>query len=384
MIGVPGTGAAAVRRAARGRHLRHPDLAGQLEHSICFAIPQAEAERTARTVRHAFRRRAERRADPERRRRAAAAASCRSSATAWRGRPASRPQVFGALARGRRQRPRDRAGIIGAQHLGGHRRAPDARGAAVGALAVLSRRRTRSRLGLIGPGAVGSVLLEQLASQARAAARATSTSICALRARDDVAARWRCRIRRFRSTRGARRSGRQAAPTCCGSRITSTPSTCRTRSSSIAAPATTMAEQYPRWLGAGIHVVTPNKRANSGPLDLYDDAARGAARGGSHYLYEATVGAGLPIIADAARPARDRRRDPPYRRHPVRHARISVQRVGRHAAVLGSRARREGERLYRARSARRPLGHRRRAQAGDPRPRDGPARSSSRTSSSKG
>jgi aspartokinase/homoserine dehydrogenase 1 len=57
-----------------------------------------------------------------------------------------------------------------------------------------------------------------------------------------------------------------------------------------------VAEQYPRWLGAGIHVVTPNKRANSGPLDLYDELHEARRAGGSHYLYEATVGAGLPII----------------------------------------------------------------------------------------
>ena len=57
-----------------------------------------------------------------------------------------------------------------------------------------------------------------------------------------------------------------------------------------------VAARYADWLGAGIHVVTPNKKANSGPLPLFDalHAARRAA--GSHYLYEATVGAGLPII----------------------------------------------------------------------------------------
>jgi aspartokinase/homoserine dehydrogenase 1 len=45
-----------------------------------------------------------------------------------------------------------------------------------------------------------------------------------------------------------------------------------------------------------MHVVTPNKRANSGPLELYDDLHEARRAAGSHYLYEATVGAGLPII----------------------------------------------------------------------------------------
>ena len=68
-----------------------------------------------------------------------------------------------------------------------------------------------------------------------------------------------------------------------------------------------MAAHYGDWLARGIHVVTPNKKANSGALPYYralQDAARTA---GTHYLYEATVGAGLPGHPDAARSARDRR-----------------------------------------------------------------------------
>jgi aspartokinase/homoserine dehydrogenase 1 len=57
-----------------------------------------------------------------------------------------------------------------------------------------------------------------------------------------------------------------------------------------------VAALYPRWLGEGIHVVTPNKRANSGPLELFGNLQASRRAGGSHYLYEATVGAGLPIM----------------------------------------------------------------------------------------
>jgi aspartokinase/homoserine dehydrogenase 1 len=42
--------------------------------------------------------------------------------------------------------------------------------------------------------------------------------------------------------------------------------------------------------------VTPNKKANSGDLDLYTRVKEARREGGSHYLYEATVGAGLPVI----------------------------------------------------------------------------------------
>jgi aspartokinase/homoserine dehydrogenase 1 len=56
-----------------------------------------------------------------------------------------------------------------------------------------------------------------------------------------------------------------------------------------------VAAYYPRWLAAGIHIVTPNKHAGSGPLSRYQ-AIRVASRQGGQFRYEATVGAGLPVI----------------------------------------------------------------------------------------
>jgi aspartokinase/homoserine dehydrogenase 1 len=53
---------------------------------------------------------------------------------------------------------------------------------------------------------------------------------------------------------------------------------------------------YAAWLGRGIHIVTPNKKANSGTLPYYREMRDAGRASGSHYLYEATVGAGLPII----------------------------------------------------------------------------------------
>src|SRR6186997_547893 len=49
-------------------------------------------------------------------------------------------------------------------------------------------------------------------------------------------------------------------------------------------------------LAAGIHVVTPNKQAGSADIAFYRTLAEARRAAGSHYLYEATVGAGLPII----------------------------------------------------------------------------------------
>lgn len=54
-----------------------------------------------------------------------------------------------------------------------------------------------------------------------------------------------------------------------------------------------LADRYRDWLAAGIHVITPNKLAGSGPFARYQ-ALRGHA---AQFRYEATVGAGLPIVS---------------------------------------------------------------------------------------
>lgn len=57
-----------------------------------------------------------------------------------------------------------------------------------------------------------------------------------------------------------------------------------------------IAERYTGWLARGIHVITPNKKAFSGSQSYYESVRLAAAEGGSHYFYETTVGAALPII----------------------------------------------------------------------------------------
>ena len=58
-----------------------------------------------------------------------------------------------------------------------------------------------------------------------------------------------------------------------------------------------VAEQYEGWLKAGIHVITPNKKANSSEQEYYQKLRKIQREGYTHYFYEATVGAGLPILS---------------------------------------------------------------------------------------
>ena len=57
-----------------------------------------------------------------------------------------------------------------------------------------------------------------------------------------------------------------------------------------------IAAHYADWLAAGIHVVTPNKKAGSGALAYYTRLHEARRAGAAHFLYQATVGAGLPVV----------------------------------------------------------------------------------------
>ena len=149
-------------------------------------------------------------------------------------------------------------------------------------------------IGLIGPGLVGSAFLDQLASQAERLTRefrldlrlrGVLTSKKMLLADTSVPmARWREALDsggppdlpRFVRHVDAVHLPHAVIVDCTAS--------------------AEIARHYPEWLAAGIHVVTPNKQAGSADMAFYRTLAEARRAGGSHYLYEATVGAGLPII----------------------------------------------------------------------------------------
>jgi aspartokinase/homoserine dehydrogenase 1 len=58
-----------------------------------------------------------------------------------------------------------------------------------------------------------------------------------------------------------------------------------------------ISSNYAKWLAKGIHVITPNKKAFSGDYGDYQALQNAADEGSSHYFYETTVGAALPVIS---------------------------------------------------------------------------------------
>ncbi|WP_026377464.1 bifunctional aspartate kinase/homoserine dehydrogenase I [Aestuariibacter salexigens] len=57
-----------------------------------------------------------------------------------------------------------------------------------------------------------------------------------------------------------------------------------------------IASQYAEMMSAGFHVVTPNKKANTSNLAYYQQLRDTALQTSRQFLYETTVGAGLPVI----------------------------------------------------------------------------------------
>lgn len=57
-----------------------------------------------------------------------------------------------------------------------------------------------------------------------------------------------------------------------------------------------IASQYADFIQAGFHIVTPNKKANTASLEYYQQLRLLAQQHRRRFLYETTVGAGLPVI----------------------------------------------------------------------------------------
>lgn len=53
---------------------------------------------------------------------------------------------------------------------------------------------------------------------------------------------------------------------------------------------------YKEWLTQGLHIITPNKKANTNSMKEYLEIKNAAQQAGRHFLYSTNVGAGLPII----------------------------------------------------------------------------------------
>lgn len=293
MIGVPGTAERVFGVLHRAGVSVVMISQGSSEHSICFVVGHHQAELARSTLRAAFERelRAGQVKDVSITQNIAVLAAVGDGMA---GTPGIAARIFGQLARAR---VNVRAIAQGASE----------RNISVAVAATDARRALRAihsgvylspqtlSVGLVGPGNVGRTLLGQLAAAAPRLKkeanidlrlRAISTSSRMLledRALDPA-------IAVEALTESARETDLSAFGAHVGaSHLPHAVILDCSASDQVAA-------HYQAWLTAGIHVVTPNKHAGSGPYARWQ-ALQSAARGGnSRWRYEATVGAGLPVI----------------------------------------------------------------------------------------
>jgi aspartokinase/homoserine dehydrogenase 1 len=292
MIGVPGTAHrlfGALRDAGISVILISQ---GSSEHSICFAIPEAQAVRAEAAVRKAF--------DAELRdgqiQRVDVGLGLSILAVVGDGMAGAHgvaAKVFNSLG--------DAAISVRAIAQGASERnisvVVDGKGAAKALRAVHAAfylSPNTLSIGLIGPGTVGRVLLAQIATQIerlralnldlRVRGIAGSKRMLLAETSIDLD-RWADQM----AAAGEPLDLERFANHCQADYIPHTVIIDCTASAGVAG-------EYRAWLGRGIHVVTPNKKANSGPLPYYRALQEARRAAGTHYLYEATVGAGLPVI----------------------------------------------------------------------------------------
>jgi aspartokinase/homoserine dehydrogenase 1 len=293
MIGVPGT-AHRLFGALREESISVILISqGSSEHSICCAIPQEQAERAATVVRTAFERELEEgqiqsvEIDSDQ-------AILAVVGDGMAGTPGIAAKVFTALGF---------SGVnVRAIAQGASERNISvvvAGGSAVRALRAVHAGLYLSphtlSIGVIGPGTVGRVLLDQIASQAERLRREFRLDLrvrgvigsqrMLLADADITAGDWRAQYQASSRPADLTRFAEHV-------RLDYLPHTVMVDCSASEA----IAAHYADWLAAGIHVITPNKKANSGALAYYHRLQSARRSGASHYLYEATVGAGLPVV----------------------------------------------------------------------------------------
>ena len=150
-------------------------------------------------------------------------------------------------------------------------------------------------IGLIGPGNIGGTLLDQLASESDRLRREFDLDI---RVRG-IASSKKMLISEEGIDIHAWRELFQTTAVAYNEEIFLSHIAAQYYPHAVIVDCTSSSEramQYAKLIERGFHIVTPNKKAGSGPYDYYRKLMDTSLRTGRKFLYETTVGAGLPVI----------------------------------------------------------------------------------------
>lgn len=292
MIGVPGV-AERVFGALKAARVNVVLIAqASSEHSICLAVSEADGERARRTLEEAF--------EGEIRRRQIESVELRPGCA-----------ILAAVGEGMADTPGVAGKLMGALGRAGVNIRAVAQGSSERNISVVVDKAEVTRglraahagfylseqtlsVGLVGPGLIGSALLEQLRQQCevlrrerridvRVRAIASSSRMVLADSALDLSS-WRAAL------------DERGQPADLDAFTEHVQASHLPHAVILDCTAADLGERYEAWLERGIHVLTPNKKPGAGPLARYRRLQEsGLARRGQ-YLYEATVGAGLPVI----------------------------------------------------------------------------------------
>lgn len=296
MAGVPGT-ASSIFSAVKnvGANVIAISQASS-EHSVCFAVPEAEADMVATALRSTFRRAIEKGRIQD----VGIIPHCTVLAAVGQ-RMASTPGVcaalFAALAKAR-VNVRAIAQGCSEYNITVIVDQSDATAALRAAHSRFYHSQTPLAVALVGPGLIGGTLLDQICEQRASLKKEFNIDMrvvaisgnkqMLLNSRGVDLDNWRAELAEhgepadMAAFESSLMDGHHGLPNTVVVDCTASAD---------------VASKYATWLAEGLHVVTPNKKANSGPLEEYLRIRKIQRELYTHYLYEATVGAGLPIIA---------------------------------------------------------------------------------------
>lgn len=292
MVGVPGTAERLFRALATARVNVILISQASSEHTICFAVARANTPAAVSAVRSEFR------------------LELARSLTALDERP--QQTVIAVVGEGMKGHPGVSGEVFGT--LGRHNIniSAIAQGASernisfvidtanqVRALNVIHHaffeKRKKLGLAIVGVGNIGATLLRQLAEQqrhlfargfdVRAVAIADSKRFAVDGAGLDLA-RWRETL----DGSPHRMNAPALARAIEALQLTDTALVDCTASDAVV-------DAYPEFINAGLHIITPNKRANVLPWSRYSELMDLVRKRQKYFLYEANVGAGLPVLS---------------------------------------------------------------------------------------
>jgi aspartokinase/homoserine dehydrogenase 1 len=292
MVGVPGTAERLFRTlASRGVNVVLISQASS-EHTICFAVRDADAPKAVETIEREFR--FELGAQLTRLDHATNQAIVAVVGEGMKGRPGVAGKLFGALGRhhinisaiAQGASERNISCVIGADQQ-------------VRALNVIHEaffeKRRRLALAVVGVGNIGAALLRQLHQQ-RGYLRSKGFDVLVValaNSRTFVASDTGINLAHWpQSLSGSRRrmTPRALVDAVAGMKLTNVALVDCTADPSIV-------DAYTAFVEADFHIVTPNKKANVLPWRRYETLKEVLRTRQKHFLYEANVGAGLPVLS---------------------------------------------------------------------------------------